>query len=104
MPQILMLTVTGGGRPYFRKIVSVEDPTRFLGHIRARVLKEQIDEVSSAHWVTAQQRENYQAEQLRTLKVKLYELNLKDYPETDTEVEEVYRRFDRALGGKRDHS
>jgi hypothetical protein len=93
MARLLMLAVTGGNAPPYRKLVSVEDPVRFLGIMRAKALKEQIDYVTN-NYVPGQETEDVQADILRTLKVKLFETGLKEYPETDAEVEALYRRFD----------
>jgi hypothetical protein len=88
-----MLSVSGGGKPPYRKLVSVEDPARYLGIIRAKMVHDLIDYVAQ-NFVPGQETDDVQAEALRTLKVKLYETGLEDYPETDAEVEALYRRFD----------
>ncbi len=87
-----MLQVVGGSRPSYRRLVEVEDPDRFVGMLRARLLKEQIDISASTHWVTERQREDAQAEQLRALKVRLYEVGVTEYPETEAELTEIICR------------
>ncbi len=88
MSRLLMLYVKGGSsEPYYR-LVSVEDPVRFLGIMRARVLKDQINKMDENPLT-----DEAQANALRTLKVKLYETGYKDYPDTDEEVAKLYRRF-----------
>lgn len=95
MAKVLMLQVTGGGVPPYRKLVSVEDPTRFLGTLRAKALKDSIANVTFDPQGFAN--DDNQADILRTLKVKLFETGLKEYPETDAEVEAAYRRFDKSV-------
>lgn len=90
MARPLMMVVTGGTVPSYHKLVSVENPEQFIGYMRAKALKDQIDKLSSEPALP----EDDQANILRTLKVKLYDVGLDEYPETDTEVKEVYRRFD----------
>lgn len=93
MARLLMLSITGGNMPSYRKLVSVEDPVRYLGVMRARALKDQIDKLASFD-VQGFGNDDNQADVIRTLKVKLFETGYKDYPETDAEVEALYRRFD----------
>jgi hypothetical protein len=88
-----MLSVSGGSKPPYRKLVSVEDPVRYLGFMRAKALHDQM-EYMAQNFVPGQETDDVQAEALRTLKVKLYETGLDEYPETDAEVEALYRRFD----------
>jgi hypothetical protein len=88
-----MLSVSGGGKPPYRKLVSVEDPARYLGIMRAKMLYD-LKEYMAQNFVPGQETDDVQAEALRTLKVKLYETGLENYPETDAEVEALYRRFD----------
>lgn len=80
--------------PPYRKLVSVEDPVRFLGIMRAKALKDQIDKLTEQPVINRFDSDDAQADIIRTLKVKLYETGLKEYPETDAEVEALYRRFD----------
>ena len=94
MSRLCILTVSGGGSPPYRKIVSVQDPIRFLGTMRAKELQHQLDVMSRTVWETPEAEADAQANLLRTLKVRLYETGLKDYPETDEGVEALYKRFD----------
>ena len=93
MSRLLILSITGGSRTPVRKLVSVEDPIRYLGILRAKLVKEQIDYMAQ-NYIPSPETDNEQANFLRTLKVKLYDTGLSEYPETDAEVEALYRRFD----------
>ena len=88
--RLYILSVVGGGKPPYRRLVSVEDPAQFLGTLRAKALKDMIDQVTR----TALHRDEYLAEQLRTLKVKLYKTEYETYPDTEEEVKFLYERFD----------
>ena len=94
MARLLMLSVTGGNMPPYRKLVSVEDPVRFLGIMRAKALQDQMNYLTEQPMTTLSDLEDTQANIIRTLKVKLFETGYKEYPETDAEVEALYRRFD----------
>jgi hypothetical protein len=87
--RLLMMSVTGGSTTPYLKLVSVEDPVQFLGLMRLQIMQAQIEKLSKAPALP----DDAQAEILRTLKVKLYETGLNEYPETDAEVEALYRRF-----------
>ena len=92
MSRILMLAVVGGGEEPYRRLVEVDDPVRYMGILRAKLLKEMIDRLNVSP--TPIDIDDKQADALRTLKVKLYETGLTEYPDTEDEVSEIYRRFD----------
>ncbi len=90
--RLLMLSVTGGGVAPYDKLVSVEDPTEFLGTLRARLLKERIDKLNEIPLT-----DDLQANALRMLKVKLYETGRDTYPDTEQEVDALYKKFAQRL-------
>ncbi len=94
MPRLYILQVNGGGKPPYRRLVNVEDPIAFMGILRAKALKDLIDKMCSTLWKTDLERDDYQAEQLRTLKVRLYKTEYENYPDTEQEVQFLYERFD----------
>lgn len=92
MAEILMLSVVGGGEAPYRRLVEVDDPVRYLGILRAKLLREMIGRINASP--TPIDVDDRQADALRTLKVKLYRTGLTEYPDTEEEVSEIYRRFD----------
>lgn len=93
MSNVYMLTVTGGNLPSYRKLVTVHDPLKFVAIMRSLSMRDQMDHLAHSY-VPGQETDDVHADILRTLKVKLFETGLKEYPETDAEVEAAYRRFD----------
>ena len=92
MARIMLLTVTGGAKDFvvgpWRRIVSVQDEIEFLGTMRAIALKEIIDAIN-----LKQVPEDIQAEMLRSLKLRLTDTGLTEFPESETEQAALYKRM-----------
>jgi hypothetical protein len=92
MSKIMLLTITGGTETYSigpaRSLVSVQDDQEFLKSMRAIVLKKLIEESSAGSLPDDQQ-----AEVLRTLKLRLSDTGLTEWPETTEELNALYERM-----------
>ena len=92
MGRLKLLQVTGGAGDYvigpYRRFVTVVNDMEFIGSVRAQVQKELIQTVLEGGL-----QDNEQANLLSTLKVRLFETGLDDYPETPEAQNELYLRF-----------
>jgi hypothetical protein len=90
--KIMLLEVKGGTGDYvigpYRRIVSVQDETEFLDTIRTLVLHEIIDAIE-----TGKVKDHEQADILRSIKVRLTDTYLSEYPDTPEEQAAMYRKY-----------
>lgn len=82
--RLMMLSVKGAGLIPYRRLVSVLDEDEFVGAMRIVALRQII---------TLNPKEELQADVLRELKVTLKDTGLTEYPETQLEVDEIFRRM-----------
>ena len=92
--RLLMMTVAGGVQTPYHKLVTVDDPMRLIAFVRARMLAEYVKKLSHIPVLPPELQDEVNEEVLRSLKVKIYETGLNEYPETDAEVEALYKRFE----------
>lgn len=92
MARIMLLEVSGGRGDYrvesFRRIVSVQDEVEFLGTMRLNVLKELMAAVKDGTLTELEQ-----AGILHSIKTRLVDTGLTEYPEDSQAEAELYRRF-----------
>ncbi len=92
MAKIMILEVSGGRGDYrvesFKRIVSVQDEVDFLGTMRLNVLKELMAAVKDGTLTELEQ-----AGILHSIKTRLTDTGLTEYPNTTQEEVELYRKF-----------
>lgn len=79
----MMMSVEGGGLQPYRRLLSIEDEIEMLGILRLNAIQQ----------IMGLDEDDLQADALRTLKVKLKETGLTEYPETQEEIDEIFRRI-----------
>ena len=92
MSRIMLLEVSGGRGDYrvesFRRIVSVQNEEDFLATMRLNVLKELMAAVKDGTLTELEQ-----AGILHSIKTRLTDTGLTEYPEDSQAEAELYRRF-----------
>src|ERR1700675_842038 len=92
MGKLKLLQVTGGAGDHvigpYRRFVTVVNDMEFIGTVRAQILKDLIDAVQTGSMLDEEQ-----AELLKSLRVRLYETGLDDYPETPEAQTELSKSF-----------
>ena len=91
--KIMFIAITAGATenycfPSMYRIAEVTDEVEYIGRVRARIIKALIDE---AHQGTFPGENIDQI--LRTLKVKLFDTGLTEFPETEVEHAALFERL-----------
>jgi hypothetical protein len=96
MARIMLLEVSGGRGDYrvesFRRIVSVQNEEDFLATMRLNVLKELMEAVKDGTLTELEQ-----AGILHSIKTRLTDTGLVEYPQSTEEEAALYRRFSEEL-------
>jgi hypothetical protein len=92
MAKIMILEVSGGRGDYrvepFKRIVSVQDEVDFLGTMRLNVLKELMAAVRDGSLTELEQ-----AGILHSIKTRLTDTGLTEYPDTPEAEAALYRKY-----------
>lgn len=91
--KIMMVVVEGMGSPSWRRIVEVYDPIEFMGHMRARALKEVIKWIEDEPGFSSQEVVNNNNKLMKSLegfKVRLKDTKVAEFPNTYEEYCEAY--------------
>jgi hypothetical protein len=80
----------------FQRIVEVYgDPLQYLGHLRIAALLEIVEFLKQNPTLDSS---DMQAELMRSVKFRLTDTGLKEYPESDEEIKMVYEMFQNSKG------
>lgn len=88
-----MLEIRMLGQDPIRRLVSVNNDLQFIGTYRAACLNRLLPNKTKDN-VLPFKSDHEQVEHLRNLKLILKDTGLAELPETDAEIEALYRRFD----------
>jgi hypothetical protein len=88
MSKIMILTVAGVEEPY-KRLVSVDNEDEFVGTMLASSIK---DILGTMPLETTLTRETLIIEAIRNIKIDLKDTGLKEYPESNEEIEAVLER------------
>lgn len=103
MTKIMLMTVTGGDSDLsvgpWRRIVSVEDELEFIAQMRIFALQEIKQELAKD---PSPVDDDIQAAILRSLKIRLTDTGLTEYPESHAEQAALYERMTKGDDGNND--
>lgn len=99
--KVMLLTVTGGSGDWtistWRRIVSVEDETQFLATMRLVALQElqlflETLPDTLPNGIVSRPKDEIAQELMKSLKLRLTDLGLTEYPETPEEQAQLYAK------------